>query len=266
MVTAMPQPEVEDRIRAARRILLFLDFDGTLAPIVPDPAEARLDDAMRETLARVSRKEHIIITVISGRALDDVRARIGLPDLVYAGNHGLEIDGPGLHFIEPVAAARREQLRGLTDRLATELRRCAGVLVENKGLTASIHYRRAAEANVQLIEKSVREAVSPVAALFRVNLGRTIFELEPRTGWNKGSAVRWIQARLGGKGSLCIYFGDDRTDEDAFRAVPEAVTFKVGPAAETRAKYRVADPAAVHEFLRWLERHEPPPAAGDLSQ
>jgi trehalose-phosphatase len=253
----MPRPEVEEQISRAGRITLFLDFDGTLTPLVANPDAARLDDATRETLAQLSRKEHIVTTIISGRALDDLRRRVGLPRLIYAGNHGLEIDGRQLHFVEPVAAVRRGQLRRLTDWLATGLRRVAGVLVENKDLTASIHYRRAAEASVPFIEKFVRESMLPVTTLFRVDRGKQSLEVTPRTGWNKGSAVRWIRARLGEMESLCIYFGDDRTDEDAFRALPEAMTFRVGPAARTDAKYRVPGPAAVHEFLRWLESRQP---------
>lgn len=256
MIT-LPRPEVEERIGRAGRITLFLDFDGTLTPIVADPEAARLDGATRQTLAQLSRKEHMVTTIISGRALNNLRDRVGLPGLIYAGNHGLEIEGRRLHFVEPGAAARREQLGRLVDRLALGLRHVAGVLVEDKGLTASIHHRCADPAAVPFIEKSVRQTVSAVGALFRVGRGKQSLEVTPRTGWNKGSAVRWIRARLGETESLCVYFGDDRTDEDAFQALPEAMTFRVGPVTRTDAKYRVSGPAAVHEFLRWLESRQP---------
>lgn len=254
----MPQPEVEERVRAAREIALFLDFDGTLAAIAPHPGEARLDGSVRETLARLSRKRHIVTTIISGRALEDLRARVGLPRIVYAGNHGLEIDGGELHYVDPVAAAARDELRRVTDRLAWELRTLAGVLVEYKGLATAIHFRTAARADVPWIERSVRHAVERAAVGLRLVSGKEIWEILPRTNWHKGLAVRWILARVGGEGTLCVYFGDDRTDEDAFRALPEAITIRVGRDAGTLAKYQVSGPAAVHEFLHRLEWHEPP--------
>lgn len=253
MVMWMRQPEIEERVRAARKISLFLDFDGTLAPIVPDPADAQLDAATRETLSGISRKDHIVTTVISGRSLDDLRARIGLPDTIYAGNHGLEIRGRQLDFVEPAAAERSVQLLQLTDRLTSDLRAIPGVFVEYKGLTTAVHHRQAAEADAPQIEKAVREAVAPFAALFHVSSGKKVFDIVPRIGWHKGSAVRWINDRLGNRDALCIYFGDDSTDEDAFCTLPEAITFKVGGLGETHAKYRVKSPAEVHEFLRWLE-------------
>ena len=254
MVTWMPPPEAAERIRRAGEISLFLEFDGTLAPIVSDPREARLPDDTRAALAAISRKGNVAAAVISGRALGDVRARVGLPEMTYAGSHGLEIDGPRLYFVEPAAAAVREELRQLSGRLAEELRPRAGVLVECKGLTTTVHYRNAAEGDAVLIEQTVRRAVRPATAAFRVNPGKKVWEIVPRTNWNKGSAVRWILAHWGRPEASCIYFGDDRTDEDAFRALPEALTFKVGGGHGTRAKYCAPGPAAVEEFLRWLER------------
>jgi trehalose-phosphatase len=252
-------PEVAERVRAAGKISLFLDFDGTLAPIVATPKEAQLDRATRETLARISRKDHILTTVISGRELLDLRARVGLPDIVYAGNHGLEISGPGVDYVEPTAAAKREQMRQLAQRLTLDLRPFPGVSVEYKGLTTTVHYRGAVDLDVPRIGMAVRLAATPFGTLFRVNSGKKIFELTPRTVWHKGMAVRWINAHLGVTDALCIYFGDDRTDEDAFGALPEAITFKVGGTADhTHARYLVASPAEVHQFLQWLERHEPP--------
>jgi trehalose-phosphatase len=253
MVMWMPPPEVVERIRRPGWISLFLDFDGTLAPLVSNPREAELPGDSRRALAELARKG-VPTAIVSGRALADVRALTGLPELTYAGNHGLEIDGPQLHFVEPAAAAGLERLRRIVGKLAGDLRPYPGVLIQDKGLTATVHYRNAAETEAALIEQAVRRAVEPEAALFHVHPGKKVWEILPRTDWHKGSAVRWILAQLGRAAASCIYFGDDRTDEDAFRALPDAMTFKVGSGNPTHAKYRAPGPAAVQEFLLWLER------------
>jgi trehalose 6-phosphate phosphatase len=249
--------EVERRIRAAGRLALFADFDGTLTSIVPDPAQAKLDPPTRETLLRISRRHDISTTIISGRALNDLRARIGIDGLVYAGNHGLEISGKQMHFVEPVAAARREQLREISESLAARLWHIDGAFVEYKGLSTSVHYRRVvAEADVEEIEKIVSTLLSQ-SALFRLSSGNKVFEIIPRTNWHKGAAVCWINDRLGDATALSVYIGDDRTDEDAFRMLPEAITVKVGDIAETAARYHLAGPREVDEFLFWLSRSRP---------
>jgi trehalose-6-phosphatase len=208
-------PEVRKCVATARKISLFLDFDGTLTPIVNDPTEVWLEASTRDALARLSRKSDIVTTIISGRAIDDLSMRVSLPDIIYAGNRGLEISGRHLEFVNPVAATSSDQLLRITDLLASELRPIPGVFVEFKGLTSAL-------------------------------------DIVPRTGWHKGCAVSWINARLDLFDDLCIYFGDDKTDEDAFGILPDAMTFKVGEDSASLAKYQVESPAEVGEFLQWL--------------
>jgi len=249
--------KVDDRIRAAARISLFLDFDGTLVPLRPDPAEVRLSEETRATLIRLMRNDRTVTTMISGRSLSDLCSRVGLEGLIYAGNHGMEISGRQLHFIEPSAEIRREELRALSAKIAAGLRDVEGVFVEYKGLTTSIHYRSAAVRDLARIETLVRGAVALGPNLFRLDSGKMTFEIIPRAFWNKGAAARWINQHLGDGGALSIYLGDDNTDEDAFCALPDGITVKVGAFAATSAKYHLADPSAVHEFLNWLANHEP---------
>jgi trehalose 6-phosphate phosphatase len=250
--------EVNERIRAADRVSLFLDFDGTLVPIEADPASPRLDSDGTETLRLLLGQDFVVTTILSGRAVADLYSRIRLEGLIYAGNHGLEIFGRNLRFVEAGASSRSKQLERLCDELLVELRPFAGTLVEFKGLTASIHYRRAAAADRSRIEDSVRAAVARTGDLFRVNPGRKVFEIMPRTGWHKGAAVRWINSQLSRSDTaasgalLSVCLGDDSSDEEAFGALPDAVTIRVGAASATRARYRLPDPAAVHQFLRCL--------------
>ena len=244
--------EVEDRIQSASFVSLFLDFDGTLVPIAANPTEPQLDPDAVETLKLLSSQELLATTIISGRAVEDLYGRIRLENLVYAGNHGLEIFGRHLRFVEPLAWARREQLETLCGELGAQLRLVAGTLVEYKGLTASVHYRLAATADVAEIQAAVYAAVARHGALFRVSPGRKVLEIVPRTDWHKGAAARWINSHLAEAPVLTIYLGDDTSDEDAFSALPDAITIKVGLAAATCARYRLRDPAAVHQFLLWL--------------
>jgi trehalose 6-phosphate phosphatase len=245
---------VEERMQAAARVLLFLDFDGTLAPLVQDPSNALLDESTRETLARISRSR-ILTTVISGRSLSDICGRISLEGIVYAGNHGMEIRGRQLQFMEPASAARREELAHLSKRLASKLRNIEGAIVQFKGLTTSVHYRSAAPEDVARIETTVKAALASAPASFRLVSSKMALEIIPQTGWDKGKAVGWIAQHFGDGNALSIYLGDDVTDEDAFRVLPDGITVKVGDFAATSARYWLADPPAVHEFLTWLTQH-----------
>jgi len=254
----MPQPpanlvsEIETRTRSASLISLFLDFDGTLVPISGDPSAPRLDSGAANALRLLSSLDYLVTTIISGRAIEDLYARIRLEGLIYAGNHGLEIYGRQFRFVEPVASARREVLERLCEELALALRPFPGAIVEGKGLTASVHYRLAADADWPQIQQTVYAAAARNGALFRVNPGRKIYDIVPRTNWHKGAAVEWINGHFGEEEVLTVYLGDDASDEDAFCVLPDAVTIKVGAPAATCARYRLSDPAAVHEFLLWL--------------
>lgn len=243
--------EVETRAPAAALISLFLDFDGTLVPIAGDLAAARLDPEVAATLELLSTQKDVVTTIISGRALEDVYARIRLDGLIYAGNHGLEIRGPQFRFVEATAEALREPLARLCYSLAQELRPFHGAIVECKGLTGSAHYRMAAQEDWDGIHQIVYAATARQGQLFRVQPGRKVFDIVPRTNWHKGAAVEWINCRLPEQNILTVYLGDDTSDEDAFAVLPSAVTVKVGE-AETGARYRLSGPAEVHEFLRWL--------------
>lgn len=245
--------EVETKIHSSKRVALFVDFDGTLAPIAPDPCSVQLSDVVREALDRVAQRDSIVTTVISGRAVEDLYVRVRLENVIYSGNHGLEIFGRGLRFVEPEADSRRDPLRRLTESLQAILRHVPGVLVEDKGLTTSVHFRQASDDAVPSVEEAVRASVATAGALFRLNTGHEVFEIVPRTDWHKGAAVRWILTHLNGDGYLPIYIGDDNTDEDAFAVLPEGITVRVGAQPATCAHYNVPGPAEVYRFLVWLE-------------
>lgn len=250
--------EVSVWFQSADRILLGLDFDGTLAPIRPRPDEAVLPDSTRKVLASLAARERIDTMIVSGRSLDDVSRRVGLPGLIYSGNHGLEINGCGLTFVEERAAASIERLARLSVQLASSLSAIPCALVEAKGLTTSVHYRNVPNVLWSQVAQVVERVLEHDFEQFELCSGNRVWEVRPRVNWHKGDAVMWALNRLGTRGETRVFFlGDDRTDEDVFSTFPSEVTVKVGPEPEpTLARFSVADPGEVCEFLGWLDRLE----------
>jgi trehalose 6-phosphate phosphatase len=255
-VTARPLfghlSNIASAITAATRIFLFLDYDGTLAPIVEDPGQVSLSAETGKQLIALSRNAKFLVAIISGRSLSDVRQRVGLDGLIYGGNHGLEIQGPGLSFVEPTAAARTQALQRISHDLEIRLRHLPGVRFENKGLTASAHYRSVRDADRQEMRRIVGETVASAGDCFHITRGLDVLEIRPRVDWNKGTAARWILASSGSPDALPVCVGDDATDEDAFAALKAGITVRIGRAAATAAQYELEDQEAVGVFLAWL--------------
>jgi trehalose 6-phosphate synthase/phosphatase len=261
-------PAVRERIDARGTLVLLVDFDGTLAPIVNRPDEARLPSLTRSLLARIARRPRSHVVVISGRAMEDLRRRVGLPDLIYVGNHGFEIAAPGWAAERRDAAEIRSLIAVCSRRLRRYLRGIRGVLVEDKGVTASIHYRLARREHVERVRQAVlREVAQLPPGKVEVRRGKMVIELRPAIDWDKGRAALWLLEQLAGKGwpdqCAVVYAGDDRTDEDAFLALGDAaVTIKVGPGPyPTAARYSVRGVAEFSEFLQALWTWRAPAAA-----
>jgi trehalose 6-phosphate phosphatase len=247
--------EVRERLAQGPHLLLCMDFDGTLTPLVDDPAQATLSPDTRRVLLSLAAREGISLVLISGRSRADLQALVGIPGLIYAGNHGLEISGTGFIFVEPTAARCSKALKELAADLARKLQHIPGTSVEDKGLTLSVHYRQAAATDREEVQAIAHAATANTKHNFRLTRGNQVLEIRPRVPWDKGIAVRWIREQLGKPKALTIYLGDDVTDEDAFVALPEAITIKVGRTSETAAQYQLEGPAVVHRFLELVEPH-----------
>lgn len=244
------------RVRSAPFLLLFTDFDGTLVPIKERPMECTLDADVRDSLSVISRQDRTAVAVVSGRDLADLRPRVGVDGIAYAGNHGLEIEGPGLSFREPVALQLSGELSSRVAELTAALADIPGAWVQNKGLSASVHYRQVEPDRVPRVLEVVRHVMAPArkAGRFVLRSGKMVEEIRPAVDWHKGRAVQWLTERLaaGVSDPLSIYLGDDRTDEDAFAALPGGVTVHVGTPHDTAARYWVESPRDVARFLSWL--------------
>ncbi len=235
--------------------LLLLDYDGTLTPIVERPELAILSPDMKELLKRVS--QHYTLGIISGRSLADVKRLVGLEGIYYAGNHGFKIIGPGVELVKPEAERVRQTLVKLCKELQEKLSKIKGVIVENKGLTASVHYRLVAEEEFNHLKNIFEKVVGPHidSGVVKITRGKKVFEIRPNVEWGKGKAVLWISGVVDPKGELKpIYMGDDQTDEDAFSALKEkGVTILVSEESiESNAKYFVKNIDEVKKFFEKL--------------
>jgi trehalose 6-phosphate phosphatase len=205
--------------------VLFLDYDGTLAPIVLDPAAAHMTLGMQQVLSTLVHHPRYRIGIVSGRALADLRTRVGGDRLYRAGNHGLEIEGPGISFEHPEVGRLRPDLDALAQAMKGDLQAIPGAWVEDKGLTLSVHFRRVPTASVPEVRARLLRHAGPGIDAGRLTLrtGKAVLEIRPHIQWSKGEAVRWIleQIRLERPAAsvLALYVGDDDTDEDAFRVL-----------------------------------------------
>jgi trehalose 6-phosphate phosphatase len=245
-------PELEALLQQAPQVLLGLDFDGTLAPIASIPSDVRLDPKVREMLCRLAATPRCSLAIVSGRNRNELQTLVGVPDIFYAGNHGLDVSGPGTLFVEPAAAARGNEMKLLSDTLAVKLRDISGTLVENKGLTISVHYRNTNLADRDEIKRIVHMQLANADHPFLLTAGHMVHDIRPRTSWNKGSALLWIKQQLGWENAAVIYVGDDVTDEDAFAALAGQFTVGVGEKPDSSARWLVDDCPAVHALLRKL--------------
>jgi trehalose-phosphatase len=240
-----------------RRPALFLDYDGTLSPIVPHPDLATLPEAARELLERLGAQVPVII--VSGRGREDVAVRVGLPMLGYVGSHGFDISGPPSSAGEPlrleVGEGIPEKIERAAETVRQELADIEGVFVEPKRFAVSVHFRQAEERELPRIERAVDTAIAAEPGL-RKGHGKKLFEIRPDLDWDKGRALLWLLEALDldRPEVLPFYIGDDLTDEDAFRAVAgRGVGILVSEEPrETTAEYRVRDPGEVVEVLRRL--------------
>jgi trehalose 6-phosphate phosphatase len=215
-------PEWAERWGVSGRLVLLLDFDGTLAPIVDDPASAAIPPQTRAALDRLLAMEGVSAALVSGRGLADVRERAGIPDLAYAGNHGMEIDGPGVHRIHPEALEARPALELAREALRRSLDGVPGAWVEDKLLTLTVHYRLTPREHHQLVRIAAIGAAALDPAL-QVTEGKMVLEVRPRVDWNKGRAALFLLEQLRPPpGAPVLYLGDDRTDEDAFQALAQS--------------------------------------------
>lgn len=234
------------------RILIGCDFDGTLAPIVAHADDARLPASTLEVLQRLFSLPGVTLAFISGRSLADLQQRVGLPGALYAGNHGLEMTGQGGSvMLAPGVLESLPAMSEVKNELTPLLKPIQGVWIEDKGLTLSVHYRLADHASHAEIEQLVRQAVADNKNLI-VKPAKCIWEIRPVIDWDKGKALRQFMQRQQVPAGATAFLGDDTTDGDAFRELPDGWTFFVGDEADPAARLWVRDVQDCAALLKWM--------------
>jgi trehalose 6-phosphate phosphatase len=239
---------------------LLLDFDGTLTPIAPHPEAAYLSPTMQELLGALAAHPCYRVTIVSGRALADLQPRIAAGRLYLAGNHGLEIEGPRGRFDYPKVQRLRPQMTALAHDLRLDLAEIPEALVEDKGVTLTVHYRRVPASFIPEVKARLLKRAGPAleAGVLTLRTGKAVLEVRPNVPWGQGEAVRWIVERLyqdmPGAHMLALYLGDDDTDEDAFRAIASSgIGIVVGrDRLHSAAPYYVQSVEEVERFLSTL--------------
>lgn len=236
---------------APRRLVVFLDYDGTLTPIVGRPADAVLSDSMKQSLQRLARR--VPVGIISGRDRPDVQRLIGLGRLYYAGCHGFDISGPDESPLRhELATDYLPDLDRAERRLRTLIGDVPGAWIERKKFSIAVHYRQVTEQDQPRVVRAV-DAVQADTPALRKKGGKKIYELQPAIDWNKGRAVLWLLEAMGLSRSDVhpVYIGDDVTDEDAFLALAGLGTgIVVGEEDRaTAARYALKSPDEVQHFL-----------------
>ena len=249
-------PSVSQKLSRADRCLLLFDYDGTLTPIVSHPDLAVLSPATRDLILSLSQEPRYLLGLVSGRSLDDLQGKIASPDIIYAGNHGLEIQGPGISHTALDTVSHTGLMDEICRLLDENLAALPGAMTEHKGLTLSVHTRATPDSAVPEVEAVFHETLAPWvdSGQVRVTRGKRVLEVRPNVDWDKGKAIRRVMDTFP-EAYPPVFFGDDLTDEDGFEVVQGAggLAVFVGPARQpTRALHRVDSPAEVTETLRLL--------------
>lgn len=262
-----------------KKIVVFLDYDGTLSPIVNDPDKAFMSDEMRSAVREVGK--YFPTAIISGRSRDKVKDFVKLGNVYYAGSHGMDIMAPAArpvktsdgkyHSIlnsdkkgnEVIFQPAKEFLPAIQEIIAEleeETRKIQGAQVEDNRFCVSVHFRQVQEKDYEILEHKVKSVLEKYPD-FRLNEGKKVMEIRPSIEWNKGHALEYLLDTFGFtncKDVLPLYIGDDRTDEDAFEVIQSRgqgfpIIVSSTP-KDTKALYSLHDPSEVLTFLLRLAR------------
>jgi trehalose 6-phosphate phosphatase len=242
---------------------VFLDYDGTLTPIVDRPEDATISESMRDAVSGLA--ERCPVCVVSGRDRPVVQELMGLDNLIVAGSHGFDIWTPVEGTIEHDAGSGYEELLDeIKARLGEEVGSIEGASVEPKKASVAVHYRLVSEEGRQEIKQSVDQILADYPEDLKMTPGKMVYEVQPKRDWDKGKAVLYLLETLDLEGDHVapMYLGDDHTDEHAFEALEgRGIGIFVGYASEpeadgrtTAADYILNTVEEVEQFLDGLAR------------
>ena len=243
-------------ILAQNNLFLFLDFDGTLAPIADTPQKAKIDSSIKKLLRQLSFLRNCRVAIVSGRSLKDIKQKVCLPKIIYVGNHGFEIAGPQINFAKKVSLKSKKIFKRIIEAVKIHREDFPGVVIQDKKMTLSIHYRLVEKKKAKLFEKYIKKVVTFYLKKgdIIVSQGKKVYEIYPPISWDKGKAVRWLLKKASyfqhKKEIKSIYIGDDETDENALKVLrKKGLAIRVGEKRFSHALYYFHDVNDVREFL-----------------
>jgi trehalose 6-phosphate phosphatase len=253
---------VAQRVAAAERVWLFLDYDGTLAGFAPTPDHVQSDPEVELLLRQLAQQPHLRVAVVSGRRLEHVQALVPVPGIVLAGTYGIQIQTPEGQRLDRLAYGTvRPTLEALKPQWQALLDGREGFYLEDKGWALAVHARFAGEAEAQaVLDQARRRAEAALdgraSVAFRLLGGHKFLEVGPRLA-HKGRTVAYLLERYPWPGALPVYLGDDDKDEEAFAVVHAhgGLAIVVAPEPrETAADLRLPSPEAARCWLARLAR------------
>lgn len=248
--------KVSTQVASASRTVLFLDYDGTLTPIVRYPKDAVLTKKRREYLQTLSRKKNIDMVIVTGRTHRQIQSFVGISGITYASSHGLVWKkGKRMYKAVTLSKDQKSVLNSITDKL---VKIGYNTLTTRKPYSCAFHYRNVSDTNILKIQRQFRKAISPYKKTKQVKVlhGKKIYEVIPLVHWNKGSFCKhYLNTYYKNKNYIAVYIGDDRTDEDAFRILSKAVTIRVGYSQYSAARWYVRSVKEVYQALSSLTNY-----------
>lgn len=242
------------KLEGKRNVILFLDYDGTLVPIKKKPELARLHPLRRKLLEKISKK--VPVSIVSGRSLSEIKKLVKLKGISLIGNHGYEILFNEKIWIHPEATKLKRILGKTLRKIMERSKNLKGVLIEDKGLSGSVHFRLLKPGLEETIKKTVEEEVQKTDGKVEIRKGKKVLEIRPNIDWDKGKGVEKLISLLNLKDEfLKIYIGDDETDEDVFRVLKESdISILVGKKRGSIAKFRLKNVEEVWLFIKKLPK------------
>lgn len=242
-------------ISGAKHLLLLLDYDGTLVPIVETPDMAVMPEELRKLLKSLAGSPDLTLGIISGRSLNEIRDLVGINHIFYSGNHGLELQYPDCKVEVFYSEQMVKDIQGIKLKLEQKLAKVEGMLLETKGPILAVHYRRCNPEHEQKIITTLERSIPKRQEGFQLRYGKKVIEVCPAIPLGKDKVVHRIINRVSAKMPLALYAGDDKTDEDAFRALREHdISIHVGPAdSGSIAKYYLNNPGELWGFLAKIQ-------------
>ena len=248
------------RISKAGRVFLFLDYDGTLSPIVKKPDKATLPLKTRHILSKLVDNKHMVVSVVSGRMLKQVKKKVGLKGIYYAGCHGLEIENADNDYISLKFSNQKIYIDTVKRKLKIELKAIAGWEIEDKGIILALHYRGVKPNSICNLKSIFYNIIKPnlTKAEMVATEGKMVLEVRPAVKWNKGRYCFYLMNKLKYKDEKItpVYIGDDKTDETAFKLLREKgiTIFVRGERKTSLAEYYLDSTNEVAKFLGQLNK------------